>query len=76
MTCMVKVVSLLVKKIQFCQKVEKLLYFLWDAPSYAFLIKLFLSNTFFLESKIEEKNDNAKVDKVGDRTGTEGAFSC
>jgi len=47
--------------------------FFENAPSYAFL---FLSNTLFLESKIKEKNGNAKVNKVGDRTGTEGAFTA
>ena len=34
------------------------------------------NNTLFLESKIKEKNGNAKVNKVGDVTGTEGAFTA
>lgn len=33
-----------------------------------------LSKSLVLESKIENKNDDGKVDKVGDRTGTEGPF--
>ena len=34
-----------------------------------------LSNALFLERKIEEKNDNAKVDKVEGRTGTGEVFT-
>ena len=62
------------KKFNFVKKLKNVYIFFENAPSYAFL---FLSNTLFLESKIEEKNDNAKVDKVGGRTVTEGTFcSC
>ena len=43
----------------------------WECPTLGFLI---LSNALFLESKIEKKKDNAKVDIVGGRT--EGHFSC
>ena len=43
--------------------------------NYPMLSYFYQNNTLFLESKIEEKNDNAKVDKVGDRSRTEGAFT-
>ena len=36
---------------------------------------LILSNALFLESKIEEKNVNAKVDKVEARTRTGEVFT-
>ena len=68
------------KKFNFVKKLKNFYIFMNEnAPSYAFLLNFYLENTLFSESKIEEKNDrdNAKVDKVGGRTVTEGAFcSC
>ena len=44
-----------------------------NAPPQAFL---FYQMPFSWKAKLKKKNDNAKVDIVGVRTGTEGHFSC
>lgn len=47
-----------------------------NATPGVFFYKKVLPKSLILESKIENKNDDDKVDKLGGRTGTEGPFSC